>query len=214
MNDSELDPSRSEPAIRIPRVTGWLIALNVLVHLVLQLVRFVSPGQDELVIERLGFAPDRLDDGVFGIVSLVSYQFIHGSWAHVGINMVSLLAFGPGVERPLGRVRFVLLYLISGIAGALVEAAFVEPGTGALIVGASASVSGVLGAILVLYGVGRRGPRPIGMLPTALVVIALMAVTGIVGVGSQGAPVAWIAHIGGFLAGMAVGALLRPRTSR
>jgi membrane associated rhomboid family serine protease len=193
---------------RIPPVTGWLIAINVLVHVVRL---FLAPGQDEAVLNSLGFDPSNLyrPIGVMTILSLVTYQFLHGGWDHLAVNMVSLLAFGAGVEKPLGPIRYLVLYLFSGIAGALLEAAFTAPGAQDQMIGASASISGVFGALLIIWGVHRSGKRPLGLLPMLLLWIALMAVTGITGLGAQGAPVAWIAHIGGFLAGVAFGFAFR-----
>jgi membrane associated rhomboid family serine protease len=199
-----------EPFLRIPPATGWLIAMNVAVHIVRLLL---PPAQDDRVVEALGFIPAALHGTphFLPILSLLTYQFLHGSWGHLGINMVSLLAFGPGVERPLGRARFIFIYFASGVAGALLEAAFTAPHSDDLLIGASASISGLFGALLIIWGLYRRGRRPLGVLPMALLWILLMAVTGILGVGAEGTPVAWIAHIGGFVAGMALGAILRLR---
>jgi len=196
--------------LQIPPATGWLIAINVAVHLARL---FLTPDQDDVVVNGLGFDPSSLHGQVdwLAILSLLTYQFLHGSWAHLGINMVTLLAFGPGVERPLGPARFLAIYFLSGIAGALLEAIFTAPENADLLVGASAGISGTFGALLVIWGVYRRGRRPMGLVPMALLWIGLMAVTGIVGVGAQGTPVAWVAHIGGFLAGMALGGAMRPR---
>ncbi len=202
-------PARKEPILRIPPVTGWLIALNVLIQVVRQ---FLPPGQDDVVVEALGFNTANLYRPItpLAVVSLVTYQFFHSGWDHVGINMVSLLAFGPGVERPLGPRRFLLIYFLSGIAGALLEAAFAARLGDDLLIGASASISGVFGALLVIWGIHRLGRQPMGILPMALLWIGLMTITGVLGVGAHGAPVAWIAHIGGFIMGMIFGAVFRP----
>jgi membrane associated rhomboid family serine protease len=195
---------------RIPPVTGWLIAINVLVHCIRKLL---TPGQDDNVLNALAFDTSSLHGyDPMAILSLVTYQFLHGGWDHLGINMVSLLAFGAGVERPLGRVRYMVLYILCGIAGALLEACFAAPDT--QMIGASASISGVFGAVLILLGIHRSGKRPIGLLPMALIWIAVMAVTGITGLGAQGSPVAWIAHIGGFIAGMALGLIFTAKANR
>lgn len=208
-----------EPILRIPPMTGWLIGINLAVHIARILLAggpIDVPGDGDPISDLLGFNPAQLygahDTGaiLLTLATLVTYQFLHGSWSHLGINMVTLLAFGPGVERPLGPARFIILYLLSGIAGALVEGVFTAPGSEDLLVGASASISGTFGALLIIWGIHRRGRRPLGIVPLAALWIVLMAVTGILGVGAQGSPVAWIAHIGGFLTGMALGALLKP----
>ena len=198
-----------EPILRVPPATGWLIAINLAVHLARLLL---SSDQDDVVVNALGFDPASLSGPAdwLAVLSLVTYQFLHGSWAHLGINMITLLALGPGVERPLGQTRFLVIYLLSGIAGAVLQGVF-TPNSDDLMVGASASISGIFGALLVIWGLYRRGRQPIGLLPMTLLWISLMAITGITGMGAEGAPVAWIAHIGGFLAGMALGGLMRPR---
>jgi membrane associated rhomboid family serine protease len=197
---------QSEPAFRIPPATGWLIGLNVAVHVARQ---FLPAGQDDVVVNLLGFDPGRLRDApdLVAILSLVTYQFLHGGWDHLVINMITLLAFGPGIERPLGRSRFIIIYLLSGIAGALLEGVFAPAGSDDLLIGASASISGVFGALLIFWRFHQLGKRPLGIVRLALLWVVMMAVTGIFGVGANGVPVAWIAHIGGFLAGMA---LVRP----
>ncbi len=204
-------PPAKEPAIRIPPVTGWLIALNVLIHLVRKLL---PPGKDDVVVAMLGFNASGIHTqfGPLDAVSLVTYQFLHGGWDHLGINMVSLLAFGPGVERPIGKARFLILYILSGIAGALLEAVFAAPNGDDLLIGASASISGAFGALMVIWGLYRMGRNPLGFIRMTALWVALLALTGILGVGAPAdTPVAWVAHIGGFIAGIGLGYLFRPR---
>ncbi len=199
---------------RLPPATGWLIVINVLVQIVRQ---FLPPDRDDLVVNMLGFDASSLYGhiGALSLVTLITYQFLHGGWDHLAINMVSLLAFGAGVERPIGKLRYLILYIFSGIAGALFEAAFAPIIGGDLLVGASASISGVFGALMVIWGLYSRGSNPMGAMRMALLWIALMAITGILGVGApQGTPVAWVAHIGGFIAGIAFGFAFRPNLAR
>jgi membrane associated rhomboid family serine protease len=199
---------------RIPAVTGWLIAVNVLIHAARWLaVRYglLSPREDDAIVDALGFRPDSLQGRIDGmtILSLFTYQFLHGGWDHLAANMTTLLALGPGVERPVGRGRFLLLYFICGIAGALVESVFTPAGKEDLLIGASASISGVFGAVMVIWVFHRRPRRPLRIIGMVLLWSVFLAITGSLGVGAEGAPVAWIAHIGGFLAGIALGALFR-----
>jgi membrane associated rhomboid family serine protease len=207
-------PPAEEPMFRLPPVTGWLIAINVLI----QIVRgFLPLDRDDLLVNNLGFHASSIYGhiGALDLIALVTYQFLHGGWDHLAINMVSLLAFGAGVERPLGKLRYLIIYIFTGIAGALLESVFASPTGDDLLIGASASISGVFGALMVIWGLYSRGNNPMGALRMALLWIVLMAVTGILGVGApQGTPVAWIAHIGGFLAGIAFGFAFRPRVLR
>jgi membrane associated rhomboid family serine protease len=199
---------------RVPPATGWLIAVNVLVQVVRQ---FLPTDRDDLVVNSLGFDAASLygDFGPLNLISLVTYQFLHGGWDHLAINMITLLAFGAGVERPIGMLRYLILYIFSGIAGALLEAAFVSMGHDDLLIGASASISGVFGAAIVIWRLYSMGTRPLGLVWMGVLLIAMMVGTGVLGLGApQGTPVAWIAHIGGFLAGIAFGFAFRPPVPR
>lgn len=199
---------------RLPPATGWLIAINVLVHVVRALLPAV---QDDVVENALAFHTSSLyqDFGFLDLISLVTYQFLHGGWDHLGANMVFLLAMGPGVERPIGKVRYLTIYFLSGIVGALVEGVLAPAGRDDLLVGASASISGVFGAAIVVWRLYRLGNKPLGLVRMAGLLIAMMAITGIIGVGApEGTPVGWIAHIGGFIAGMGLGFAFRPRLQR
>ena len=154
----------------------------------------------DTAIALFGFTPARYGGAAGGavwaaIVDPVSYQFLHGGFAHIGANMLGLLAFGAGVEQRLGRWRFLAFYLLCGIAGAFAEFA-AGPGSAEAMIGASAAISGLFGAIL-RFRAFRRGFW-------VLVVLWFLinAVTGVAGVGSEVEPVAWVAHIGGFVAGL------------
>ncbi len=201
---------RREPILRIPPVTFWLIAVNVVVHIVLG---FLPPGQEEVVINTLGFDPATLRQPItaLGVASLITFQFLHGGWDHLGFNMLSLLAFGSGVERAIGRVRYLIFYLSAGIAGALLQGIFTPAGEDGVLIGASAGISGLFGVLLALWNFNTPGGGAIRILPMAILWIGLITVTGILGVGAQGMAVAWIAHIGGFLAGLGYGLIIRQR---
>ena len=199
---------------RLPPATGWLIALNVLVHV----GRWLLPEwQSDLIEQSLAVHTYSLfhDFGPIDLVRLFTYQFLHGGWDHLGANMLFLLALGPGVERPIGKVPYLIIYFSSGIAGALVEAAFADPSRDDTLVGASASIMGVFGALIIIWRLYRLGDKPLGLVRMAGLLIAMMAITGILGVGApEGTPVGWLAHIGGFLAGMAMGFVVRPQPRR
>jgi membrane associated rhomboid family serine protease len=196
---------------RLPAATGWLIATNVVVHIVRTLL---PTAQDAVVEDFLAFHTSCLhgDFGILDAISLITYQFLHGGWDHLGANMVFLLAMGPGVERPIGKLRYLAIYFISGVVGALVEGIFTPSNGDDLLVGASASISGIFGALVVIWRLYRLGDKPLGLVRMAGLLIATMAITGILGLGApEGTPVGWIAHIGGFIAGMGLGFAFRPR---
>ncbi len=191
-----------ERAINLPPAILWLIAINVAIHLLRQVL---SDSIDQQLVIEFGLVPANItgDQGsvVLGLVSLVTYQFLHGGWVHLGVNMLSLAAFGAPVERLLGVRRFVLFYLSAGIVSGLVHVLLFSDSPDPVI-GASGAISGVFGAVLMLM---RQVGSLSSILPIAGIWIALNVFFGIFGgtPGAGGEPVAWAAHIGGFVYGLA-----------
>jgi membrane associated rhomboid family serine protease len=142
------------------------------------------------------------------LLAPITYQFLHGGWVHLGVNMITLAAFGAPVERLLGVRRFVLFYLSAGIVAGFIHVLFfsdsIDP-----VIGASGAISGVFGSVLMaLRQVGRLS----SLLPVAGIWIALNVFFGIFGgtPGGSGEPVAWTAHIGGFVFGLIAFRLFLP----
>lgn len=141
-------------------------------------------------------------------LTLFSAMFMHGSWMHIIGNMAYLLIFGDQIEDLLGHVRFVLFYLVCGVAA---SAAHILVGTDSLIpsLGASGAIAGVLGAYLVMYPKNKVRVlmiRFVTMMPAYIVlggwiVLQLISQVSLVG-GGEGGGVAYMAHIGGFVAGL------------
>lgn len=200
------------PTSRFPLVTVLLIVVNSAVFLYQTVIG--SPGAEELI---LGYAlvPVRLFSGaadgsaVPAAVTLVTSQFLHGGLLHVGGNMLYLWIFGNNVEDAMGRSRFVLFYVLCGIAAALSHAVR-HAASPVPMIGASGAVSGVLGAYLLLYprarvqtlivfGLSVRAV-PIPAMTVLLFWFVLQFVNVSMAEGEGG--VAWLAHIGGFAAGM------------
>lgn len=138
-------------------------------------------------------------------VTLVTSMFLHGSLMHLAGNMLFLWVLGDNVEDALGHARFVVFYLLSGIAAALSHVA-VEPGSTVPMIGASGAISGVIGAYLMLH---PHAPiktlvfRFIVNLPAYVVLglwIAFQLLNASIADPGQGG-IAWWAHIGGFFAG-------------
>ena len=155
-------------------------------------------------------------------LTLVTSMFLHGGWMHLLGNMLFLWVLGDNVEDATGHARFVVFYLLAGIAAGLAQSA-VAPQSTVPMIGASGAISGVLGAYfilfphasvltLVIFGFFWRVVR----IPAILVLGFWMVVQILNGLGSFGAGggVAWFAHIGGFFAGMGLLLLLRPRPAR
>lgn len=148
-------------------------------------------------------------------------MFLHGGWLHLLGNMLFLFVFGNNVEDRLGRVRYLLFYLVCGYAAAYAFAAFYA-GSEETLVGASGAVAGVLGAYLVMFPRARvlslvpiiffiplRLPAWLVLGSWFLLQYAYFRGTGVGG----GAGVAYLAHVAGFLTGMAGAYLLRGRAS-
>jgi membrane associated rhomboid family serine protease len=200
-----------ERAINLPPVLLWLIGINVAV----QAVRELLPESLDIdMIQQFGLVPAAYtSDAGPGMLSLllapITYQFLHGGWMHLGINMITLAAFGVPVVRVLGAQRFLLFYLSAGIVAGFVHV-FFFPDSGDPVVGASGAISGVFGAVLMLMRYVGSLPS---LLPIAGVWIALNVFFGLYGgtPGAGGDPVAWTAHIGGFVYGLAVIRFFMPR---
>jgi membrane associated rhomboid family serine protease len=148
--------------------------------------------------------------------TLISYQFLHGSWWHLISNMLFLWVFADNIEDAYGHFAFALLYLFCGVVAALVHV-MVLPFSGAPLVGASGAVSGVLGAYLVLFPKARVWVLLAARIP--LRIGALWVLGGWFGLQvfswwmtrNSDSDIAWGAHIGGFIAGAAITYAIRRR---
>ena len=154
--------------------------------------------------------PDEARVAFPAALTLVTSMFLHGGWMHLLGNMLYLWIFGNNIEDVMGHAKFVIFYIVSGILAALSHA-LTDPSSQIPMVGASGAISAVLGAYLLLF------PRAhvlvllpaIGMtrVPAGIVLgmwFITQLVSGGMSVGSTGGGVAFFAHIGGFLAGMAL----------
>ena len=162
-------------------------------------------------------AGDFLGDAMVG---MVTSMFLHGGWLHLLGNLLFLWIFGNNVEDRLGRLPYLLFYLAGGIAAALTQVV-IDPGSRIPLVGASGAIAAALGAYMVLF----PGARILSLVflgffyqlleVPALIVLgfwfALQLLSGFASFGAETAQggVAFFAHIGGFVFGLAVGVLLR-----
>ena len=147
--------------------------------------------------------------------TLVTSQFLHGGWLHLLGNVLYLWIFGNNVEDRLGRLRFLLFYLVGGIVAALAQVA-VDPTSGAPTIGASGAIAATLGAYLVLFPRARVTSLiflgffyQLLNIPAVVVLgfwFVLQLVDGFASLGvAQSGGVAFFAHIGGFVLGVLVG---------
>jgi membrane associated rhomboid family serine protease len=203
-----------------PVVNWMLIALNVFIFFVL-----LSLGPlAEVYVTIFGLVPARLltYPGPLEFLTLFTSMFLHGGWAHLISNMMALYIFGDNVEDRMGSGRYLLFYLLCGLAAAFVHIAF-NPNSLIPTVGASGAISGVLAAYLILFPTARVITLvPLFFLPWFVEIPAVFylgfwfvsqllngILTIVAGVQAFGG-VAWWAHVGGFLAGLV---LVRPFVS-
>ena len=197
----------------VPLVTYALIALNVLFFVV------ELTGGDAF-IEKWAFVPSRFLANPLGqSLTLITSMFMHVGWLHLGSNMLYLWIFGDNVEDRFGHIKFAVFYLLCGLVAVFAELAF-GPGSSLPSLGASGAVAGVLGAYILLFPQGKvrvlQGQQVIQV--PALIVIGLWIVLQLFsGIGSiastaQAGGVSYVAHIGGFVAGLGFTFLLRGRS--
>ena len=195
-------PSAGQPMLNLPRMVSALLVANLAVHV----ARLLLPEQiDDAIVLAFGFVPARYTGAEpFGwpaIVAPLTYQFLHGGIAHLAVNMAMLMAFGSGVERRIGPGPMVALAAICGVLGAAMHLA-VYPGSTVPVIGASAAISGLFGAVL-RFLPGQGGIRR--LMPLVALWIGASILFGVTGLpGAEGAEIAWVAHIGGFAAGLAL----------
>jgi membrane associated rhomboid family serine protease len=211
-------PTRSRPL-----VTYALIAANVLVWVLYELPNLQGS------VDELGFHPCEVDGtcpriGEGWLLTAITSMFLHGSWAHLLGNMLFLWIFGNNVEDALGRVRFLVFYLLGGIVATATQT-FVTlmyaSDADATIpnVGASGAISAVLGAYLVLLPHARVLTVIVFVLreiPAAFFLLVwfgfqLLDGSAAVAHPEQGGGVAFFAHIGGFVFGAATVKLFQKR---
>ena len=199
----------------VPVVTYGLIALNVLFF-------FVEISGGEPFIRQWSVVPRRLiADPASDFPTIFTSMFMHAGWLHLGSNMLYLWIFGDNVEDRFGHIMFLIFYLLCGIAATLAQVAF-SSGSSVPNLGASGAIAGVLGAYILLFPRGQvKVMMGRGVIPMpALVVIGLWIVLQLVsGFGSisdsaESGGVAYMAHIGGFVAGLILTFLLRATGAR
>ena len=228
----------------LPPVTVALIGLNCLVFIYelqtggLGLLTGGGRSGIDILFFKWGFIPSELSEGrdyqrlfdgtdigspipTWG--TIFTSMFIHGGALHLASNMLFLWVFGSSMEQSLGPVRFLLLYVATGVAAVLTHMA-VDPQSQAPLIGASGAVSGVLGAYLLTFPYNRIRALILMILITVIELPAIwllggwfawQLLQGLFSLGlSNSVSIAFFAHVGGFVAGallIAAGRLLGRR---
>ena len=216
MNDNVIDMAahrqpepRRKAFINLPPATLALLLLLLAVQIGMSLI---APEMRYELIQTFGFIPapwtGHAPFAMFMLATPLSYILLHGGWAHLAINGLSLAAFGAGVERWIGWKRYLILFFACGIAAAFAQV-LLTPASTDPVIGASGSLSGLFAAIIVMLHRMRaqRGEAP-RTLSIVILWIGITVVSGVSGL-PYGANVAWAAHLGGFAAGFSMIRALR-----
>jgi len=217
------NPTRRTPVVTIGLIAACFVAFAIELSV-------TAAGGDpalERFFEQWGAVPAditrALEHGDYfsrAILGMFTSMFLHGGWLHILGNMLFLWIFGNNVEDRMGRIPFLLFYLVGGITAALTQVV-IDPRSAVPLVGASGAIAAALGAYIVLF----PGARILSLVflgffyqlleVPALIILGFWFVLQLIsGVGSLGGDtaqggVAFFAHIGGFALGVVVGLLLR-----
>ena len=224
------------PRVTTPYVTYTLIAANTLIYLLELMMLLGGERQYQRFVDQFGMVPARISVVIFNqgyvpwnlvyqlgtryvppaaaFVPVFTSMFLHGSWLHLIFNMLALWIFGDNVEDYLGHFRYLILYLLSGVAAATLHTIF-NYASATPTVGASGAIAGVMGAYFVLY------PRAkvLTLVPFFFVFFVWLpawivlgyffitqflsgAATSIASRVGASTGIAFWAHVGGFLGGM------------
>lgn len=192
-----------------PIVTYALIALNVLFF-------FVELSGGDPFVKQWAFVPSRfLANPSADFPTLFTSMFMHGGWVHLGGNMLYLWIFGDNVEDRLGHGMFAVFYFLCGLAATFAQLVFTA-GSHVPNLGASGAIAGVLGGYILMFPQGRvrvlqRGgvvQMPALVVIGFWIVLQLFSGVGSIANAADTGGVAYMAHIGGFVAGCVLTLLL------
>ena len=194
----------------VPLVTYALVALNVLFF-------FVELSGGDAFIAKWAFVPSRFVANPAGdFLTLFTSMFMHAGWLHLGGNMLYLWIFGDNVEDRFGHTKFAIFYLVCGLVATFTQLAFTL-GSDVPNLGASGAIAGVLGSYILLFpqeSVKVLEGQQVIQVPALIVIgfwIVLQFFNGIgsIATAAQTGGVAFMAHVGGFVAGFVLTFLFR-----
>jgi len=194
----------------VPLVTYALIVVNVLFFL-------AELAGGDAFIQTWAFVPSRfLANPVADFLTLFTSMFMHAGLLHLGGNMLYLWIFGDNVENRFGHVKFLIFYLLCGLGATFAQLLF-SMGSNVPNLGASGAIAGVLGSYILLFPQGRvkvlQGSQVV-QVPALLVigfwiVLQLFSSIGSISASADTGGVAYMAHVGGFIAGFILTFLFR-----
>lgn len=198
------------PSGRTPYVTYALIAANIAIFLA-----YWYGLQSKYAINGFfytwGLVPQFVMSGE-NLPTLITHMFLHGGWMHLAGNMLFLWIFGDNLEDLLGHAKYLMFYILAGLAAAALQIA-VDPASQAPMVGASGAIAGVLGGYLLMFPRARVDVVVILIIIFKVFPIPAWIVLGLwfgaqlfsgFSTPSEDGGIAYFAHIGGFIAGLAL----------
>lgn len=196
------------PTKNFPALTIGLIAVNVLIYF---WTLSIIPEEIDMLYYQFGMVPYQLTHSpMTEAPTVLSSMFLHAGFMHLAGNMLYLWIFGNNIEDALGKFRFILFYFTCGAIAAFCHALGAH-NSDIPMVGASGAISGILGAYLILYPKAKVKTLiflgffiTIARIPAVVLLIVWMGfqIYNSIAMSGGGGGVAWLAHIGGFIAGM------------
>ena len=201
------------PRVLVPYVTYALVGMNVVFFLIQKLSAHAFTNSFAIIPQTAS------ENFTYYVMTLFTSMFLHGGLMHLGGNMVYLWIFADNVESVLGHVKFILFYLVCGIAAGILQTV-IDPGSTIPVIGASGAIAGVLGAYMITFPRARVHTLVFLFVFITTIRIPAIYVLGFWfliqltnGLGSLGTlttgGVAWFAHIGGFVAGVGLIRILK-----
>lgn len=204
-----------QPAINLPPVTAIIAGVLIGIHLLRQ---FFPPSLDDQVLLNFALIPTRLTEAplsIGAVATLFTHMLLHGGWLHLLVNTGMLLAFGAGLERIIGPRAMLAIMLASGLAGGLAHLVTYAHDNVPML-GASGALSGAFAAMMFIMSQRRQNWRFLaGISALWLALNVVMGQFGMPGLGAEGdVEIAWVAHVGGYVAGLIGMAILTWRARR
>ncbi len=201
------------PSKGVPIVTYGIIAVNIIVFF----SYFPTATPESLwdFFQIYALQPAEISQGE-SLLTLISSMFLHGGWMHLGGNMLFLYIFGDNLEARMGKIKFLLFYLVSGFAASYAQI-FADPTSMIPNVGASGAIAGVMGGYLLLFPKAKVDVfmyMRIQTVPAFMMLgywFILQVISGTASFGGDGGGVAYWAHAGGFVAGLVMAIFFRKK---
>ncbi|MEM6812026.1 MAG: rhomboid family intramembrane serine protease [Pseudomonadota bacterium] len=208
--EKELRKQNEPPIINLPPLTKYMLLVFASIFITTEFI--VPTAYQEWAFMNLGFVPGRFTGNFpfnfLQFITPITHMMLHGSWLHLIMNSVMLLAFGSGIEKWLGSKNMLIIFVLSGLFGMgthfVIYSSSIYP-----VVGASGGLSGLFAAALIMLqrqNMGMNGRY--GIWPFIFLWIGISVIFGMMG-GPDGSTIAWAAHIGGFLGGFLALKLLK-----